>query len=55
MVLRGKTPKFVGKYCANITLSTINATNTDLGSNPCVQGVRLASNGLVYDTPRDRL
>jgi len=55
MVLRGKTPNSVEKFCANVTLSTTNATSTDLGSNPYVQGVRLASNRLVHDTPHDIL
>jgi hypothetical protein len=55
MVLREKTQNFVEKHSANVTLSTINATSTDLGSNSCVHGVRLASNRLVQEIPRDGL
>jgi hypothetical protein len=46
---RGK-PKYSGKTCPSVTLSTTNPTWTDPGSNPGLRGERPATNRLSHGT-----
>jgi hypothetical protein len=46
---RGK-PKYSGKTCPSVTLSTTNPTWTDPGSNPGLRGGRPAANRLSHGT-----
>jgi hypothetical protein len=43
-------PKYSGKTCPSVTLSTINPTGTDPGSNPGLRGRRPAANRLNHGT-----
>jgi hypothetical protein len=42
--------KYLGKTCPNATLSTINPTWPDMGSNPDRRGEKPATNRLSYGT-----
>jgi hypothetical protein len=53
MILAGEKPKN-SKNLPSATLSTVNPTSADLGSNPGLRGERLTINGLNHGTARIR-
>jgi hypothetical protein len=50
MKLTGENRSTRGKTCPSVTLSTINPTWTEPGSNPVLRGERPAANHLSHGT-----
>jgi hypothetical protein len=55
MKLTGETEVLGGKTCPSTTLSTINPTWTNPGSNTCLRGERPATNRLSHGTGYNRV